>query len=138
MKRFPLAFLSAVLLPASLHAQVLGAGRDTAIVIDGNHYHGYSDFARRSSGSIGFTQTRPLGALANNIGFGYGGSGNYVYRLDKAGILGLRLGGAVSRDGAGGDPVPFCYTHRGGHLGGRAPPHKDWNPPPRARALVPQ
>jgi hypothetical protein len=49
-----------------------------------------TEFARRSSFSISAIQTRPQGALAQNIGFGYGGDGAYLFRLDKAGILNLR------------------------------------------------
>lgn len=74
----------------------------------------HSDFASRSSGGITFTQVRPLGGLADNIGFGYGGSGNYVFQLDKAGIAGLRLAGSISGYGQEKMRVPLSYT-----VGGR-------------------
>lgn len=73
-----------------------------------------SDFGRRSSGSFYFTQTRPVGDLADNIGFGYGGGGNFVYRLDQAGIVGLRLGGSMSGYGQEKMRVPLSYS-----IGGR-------------------
>jgi opacity protein-like surface antigen len=49
-----------------------------------------SEFLRRSSVSIAVTQTRPMGALGENIGLGYGVSGAYLFRLDTQGILSLR------------------------------------------------
>ena len=49
-----------------------------------------NEFALRSSFSLSAIQTRPQGALARNIGFGYGGNAAYLFRLDKLGILSLR------------------------------------------------
>jgi hypothetical protein len=49
-----------------------------------------NEFERRSSGSIAFTQSRPLGDLQQNIGFGYGVDGAYQFRLDQSGALSLR------------------------------------------------
>jgi opacity protein-like surface antigen len=49
-----------------------------------------SAFELRSSGSIAFIQSRPLGALEKNIGFGYGVNGAFLFGLDRAGILSLR------------------------------------------------
>lgn len=49
-----------------------------------------SEFARRSSGELSFIQSRPTGAFAQNIGFGYGGNAAYLFRLDNAGVLSLR------------------------------------------------
>ena len=49
-----------------------------------------SEFERRSSGSISFTQSRPLGGLEQNIGFGYGVDGAYQFRLDRLGAVSLR------------------------------------------------
>ena len=48
------------------------------------------DFVSRSSVSIAATQTRPLGMLGRNIGFGYGVSGAYLLRLDRDGVLSFR------------------------------------------------
>src|SRR6266550_3984182 len=65
--------------------------RDTTIcVCRTQRRHEPSEFARRSSGSFAFTQSRPLGGLKDNIGFGYGASAAYMFRLDRAGVLSLR------------------------------------------------
>lgn len=77
-----------------------------------------SDFERRSSGSFGVLQIRPLGGLGRNIGFGYGGSANYVYRLDAAGVAGLRLGGSFAGYGRETMTVPLSYS-----IGGRILAH---------------
>ena len=49
-----------------------------------------SEFEQRSSGGVAFVQSRPMGAFSKNIGFGYGGSGTYVFRLDDTGAFSLR------------------------------------------------
>jgi opacity protein-like surface antigen len=49
-----------------------------------------SEFERRSSGGVAFVQSRPTGAFSRNIGFGYGGTGTYLFRLDDAGAFLLR------------------------------------------------
>jgi opacity protein-like surface antigen len=49
-----------------------------------------SELALRSSGSVSLIQTRPQGAFAKNIGFGYGVNGAYLLRLDRAGVLSIR------------------------------------------------
>jgi hypothetical protein len=99
--------------PRAADAQILRGGHPDSAAIDGGAPH-YSEFGRRSSGSISFTQTRPRGDLARNIDFGYGGSGNYVFRLDKAGIVGLRLGGSMAAYGRERFSVPLSYA-----VGGR-------------------
>lgn len=71
-----------------------------------------SDFARRSSLSIGVNQTRPQGALGRNIGFGYGISGAYLYHM--AGPLSLRADVAGVQYGNDWKQVPFSET-----VGGR-------------------
>ena len=73
-----------------------------------------SELARRSSLSIAFDQTRPQGELGRNIGFGYGISGAYLYRLDWAGVLSLRADLAGVRYGNDWKHVPFSET-----VGGR-------------------
>lgn len=73
-----------------------------------------SDFARRSSVSIAFGQTRPQGELGRNIGFGYGLSGAYLYRLDRAGVLSFRADLAGVEYGNERKHVPFSET-----VGGR-------------------
>lgn len=112
--RIPLALLLTATGNASLvQAQVLRGGRPDSVTIDGNSRR-YSDFSRRSSGGISFTQVRPQGGLARNIDFGYGATGNYVYRLDRAGIVGLRLAGSMSAYGQERFSVPLSYS-----VGGR-------------------
>ena len=73
-----------------------------------------NEFELRSSGSISFTQARPLGGLQQNIGFGYGVDGAYQFRLDRRGILSLR--GDLGFLGYGQESfrVPFSET-----VGGR-------------------
>lgn len=73
-----------------------------------------SDFARRSSLSIAFDQTRPQGALGRNIGFGYGISGAYLYRLDRDGVLSIRADVAGVEYGNEWKHVPFSES-----VGGR-------------------
>ena len=76
--------------------------------------HGPSEFARRSSGTITFIQSRPLGGLADNIGFGYGANAAYVFRLDGSGILSLRAGAGFVEYGSESMRVPLSTT-----VGGR-------------------
>jgi opacity protein-like surface antigen len=76
--------------------------------------HHMSEFARRSSGSFAIIQSRPMGGLKSNIGFGYGGSGAYVFRLDRAGFLSLRADAALLDYGNESMHVPLSST-----IGGR-------------------
>jgi len=69
-----------------------------------------SDFLRRSSFSIAVTQTRPMGTLGENIGFGYGVSGAYVYSLDPQGILSLRADVAAVQYGNESKRSAFSET----------------------------
>ena len=56
-----------------------------------------SEFEQRSAASIAFVQSRPTGAFRQNIGFGYGSMGTYLFRLDRVGALSLRAdGGALA------------------------------------------
>ena len=73
-----------------------------------------SEFARRSSGSFAITQSRPLGDLARNIKFGYGGSAAYLFRLDHAGMFSLRADAAFVDYGHETKHVPLSST-----IGGR-------------------
>ncbi|HEY4132448.1 MAG TPA: hypothetical protein VGM50_17690 [Gemmatimonadaceae bacterium] len=57
---------------------------------------------------------RPLGELAQNIGFGYGATGTYVLRLDHSGILGLRADVGFTGYGEESESVPLSST-----IGGR-------------------
>jgi len=73
-----------------------------------------SELQRRSSGSVAFVQSRPAGAFQKNIGFGYGGSGTYVFRLDHSGALGLRADAGILGYGNESFRAPLSST-----IGGR-------------------
>jgi hypothetical protein len=76
--------------------------------------HNPSEFALRSSGSFAFFQGRPIGALQKNIGFGYGGSAAYLFRLDRQGIWSLRADLGFAGYGEESKRVPLSPT-----IGGR-------------------
>ena len=58
-----------------------------------------SAIALRSTGAFSAIQSRPLGDMARNIGFGYGIDGAYLFRLDRAGIFSLRADVALAQYG---------------------------------------
>jgi hypothetical protein len=75
------------------------------------------DGAKRTAvGAFGVSlvQTRPVGALGSNIGFGYGVAGTFVLPLDRAGVLSLRAGVGASQYGSDTDRTAFSET-----VGGR-------------------
>jgi hypothetical protein len=72
------------------------------------------EFVRRSSGGITFIQSRPLGVFGDNIGFGYGAEGTYLFRLDRRGILSLRGDIGIANYGNESKRVPLSET-----IGGR-------------------
>jgi opacity protein-like surface antigen len=76
--------------------------------------HTPSDFELRSSGVFSFAQSRPIGAFARNVGFGYGGTAAYLYRLDRSGIFSLRLDAGLLGYGEESKRVPLSPT-----IGGR-------------------
>src|SRR5437868_4624473 len=102
--RFASAALISVVALSSAAAQNSG--------ITGEHIP--NEFERRSSGSIAFTQSRPLGGLQDNIGFGYGVDGAYQFRLDQRGALSLRADLGFLGYGQESFRVPFSET-----VGGR-------------------
>ena len=73
-----------------------------------------SEFARRSAGSFSFIQSRPLGGLSDNIGFGYGLNAAYLFRLDHEGYLSLRTDAGFVDYGSESFHVPLSPT-----VGGR-------------------
>jgi hypothetical protein len=73
-----------------------------------------SEFERRSAWEVALVQSRPTGAFSKNIGFGYGGSGTYLFRLDHAGALSLRADGGFSVYGYESFRAPLSST-----IGGR-------------------
>jgi hypothetical protein len=68
----------------------------------------------RSSGIVSFAQSRPTGAFARNIGFGYGALGTYLVRLDNAGVFSLRADGGLLGYGYESFYAPLSTT-----IGGR-------------------
>lgn len=106
---------AAVSLGAATMAAAQSAPPDSApCVCRVERDHHMSEFARRSSGSFAIIQSRPMGGLKDNIGLGYGGSGAYVFRLDRAGFLSLRADVAVVDYGHESMRVPLSST-----IGGR-------------------
>jgi hypothetical protein len=96
-------------------ALVLVAASVPALAQDSpNHPNTPNEFEKRSSGSIAFMQLRPLGDLASNIGFGYGGIGTYLFRLDQSGVLALRADLGFAVYGTESERVPLSST-----IGGR-------------------
>lgn len=73
-----------------------------------------SAFERRSSGSIAVVQSRPLGDFQKNIGFGYGGTGTYLFRLDDVGAFSVRADAGVLGYGYESFHAPLSST-----IGGR-------------------
>src|ERR1041384_3254993 len=76
--------------------------------------HAPNEFERRSSGSFSVIQSRPTGALSNNIGFGYGINGAYLFRLDQAGVFSLRADAGILQYGDESKRVPLSSS-----IGGR-------------------
>jgi hypothetical protein len=58
-----------------------------------------SELARRSSASLTVIQSRPQGALSQNVGLGYGIDGTYLLRLDDAGMWSLRVSAGIAQYG---------------------------------------
>lgn len=69
-----------------------------------------SELALRSAGSVSVIQSRPLGDMARNIGFGYGLDGAYLLRLDRAGVFSLRADVAIAQYGDESKRVPLSNT----------------------------
>jgi opacity protein-like surface antigen len=86
----------------------------TTCVCRTQRHHEPPEFARRSSGSVAFIQSRPMGGLKDNIGLGYGANGTYMFRLDHAGALSLRADVAFVDYGHESMRVPLSPT-----IGGR-------------------
>lgn len=73
-----------------------------------------SEWARRSTVSVSFVQSRPQGAFAQNVGLGYGVDGAYLLRLDAAGVWSLRANVGVLNYGDESRRTAFSET-----VGGR-------------------
>jgi hypothetical protein len=102
-------FLRAALISIAAASPLLA--QDSACVDCGRQR---SELARRSSGSFSFVQARPLGGLADNIGFGYGLDAAYLLRLDQKGYLSLRANVGFTQYGSESMRVPLSPT-----VGGR-------------------
>jgi opacity protein-like surface antigen len=107
-----LATSASALLSVSPSALVAQDSTGTCCIIRREHQP--SEFERRSAGSLNFIQSRPSGALANNIGFGYGVNAAYLFRLDRQGYFALRLDGGYLQYGSESKRVPLSST-----IGGR-------------------
>jgi opacity protein-like surface antigen len=104
------SLVRAALLSAAVAASAL-AQDSTVCCVRRDHA---SDFERRSSGSIAFVQSRPTGDFSRNIGFGYGGTATYLFRVDDAGAFSLRADGGVLGYGYESFEAPLSTT-----VGGR-------------------
>jgi hypothetical protein len=83
--------------------------------IDTLPLHNPNEFEKRSAGNITFIQLRPVGAFRQNIGgFGYGGNGTYLFRLDRTGVVSLRGDLALASYGEEHFDTPLSTT-----VGGR-------------------
>ncbi len=78
------------------------------------HQRELTEFERRSAGVFSFIQSRPQGALADNIGLGYGFDAGYLFRLDRAGFVALRADVGFLQYGDESKRVPLSST-----IGGR-------------------
>jgi len=76
--------------------------------------HVPNEFERRSSGVFTVIQSRPTGALGDNIGLGYGLNGTYLFRLDQRGVFSLRADAGFVQYGEESKHVPLSNT-----VGGR-------------------
>jgi opacity protein-like surface antigen len=92
----------------------IAAQDSTESVRSPRHEHVSSEFELRSSGDFSFIQSRPMGALQENIGLGYGLNGAYLFRLDRAGFWSLRADVGFAEYGSESKRVPLSST-----VGGR-------------------
>lgn len=105
---------AALLVAVAMPVVAQNSSPDTVCVCRTQRRHEPSELARRSAGSFAFTQSRPLGGLKDNIGFGYGGSAAYLFRLDHDGFLSLRADVGLVDYGEESMRVPLSPT-----IGGR-------------------
>jgi opacity protein-like surface antigen len=105
---------AALIIVTSLAPAAAAVAQDTASCHCAVIQHSPNAFERRSSGTLAFIQSRPQDALSSNIGLGYGANGTYVFRLDHAGIFGLRADGSFLQYGNESKRVPLSST-----IGGR-------------------
>jgi opacity protein-like surface antigen len=107
---------AAMIVVAALATTVPAIAQDTTschcVVIQSSHSP--NAFQRRSSGTLAFIQSRPQDTFGQNIGFGYGADGTYLFRLDDAGFLGLRADAGLLQYGEESKRVPLSST-----IGGR-------------------
>ena len=86
MRPIPLLFTLSAAVPLSARAQLLE--RPPSRPQD------------RASGGVGLTYAQPLGAFRNYVQYGFGAAGNLVIRLDRQGIVGLRVDGGYVNYGS--------------------------------------
>lgn len=104
LTRFAPALLVAVGVASSASAQ------DSTCTCTVVHVSQPSEFALRSAGTITFIQSRPQGALGQNIARGYGVDGAYLFRLDHQGMFSLRFGAGIVDYGHEAQHVPLSPT----------------------------
>lgn len=104
--------LSAIAAPAFAQDTTSTPASCGCVVIHGHHTP--NEFERRSSGEVTAIQSRPRGALGDNIGFGYGANGTFLFNLDRGGILALRADAGFLQYGRESKRVPLSET-----VGGR-------------------
>jgi hypothetical protein len=109
-----IACAAALSLTVATTAAAQNSTQDTTCVCRTQRHREPPEFARRSSGSVAFIQSRPTGGLKDNIGLGYGVNGTYMFRLDRAGALSLRADVAFVDYGHESMRVPLSPT-----VGGR-------------------
>lgn len=105
---------TSVIRAAILSAVIAGSASAQASTNADTIEQEHSEFARRSSGSISFIQSRPQGAFKQNVGFGYGVDGAYLLRLDDAGIWSIRANVGVLAYGNESKRTPLSES-----VGGR-------------------
>jgi len=101
-------FASAMLL--ALGVASTAAAQDSTCTCTIVHVSKPSEFALRSAGTITFIQSRPQGALGQNIARGYGVDGAYLFRLDHQGMFSLRLAAGIVDYGHEAQHVPLSST----------------------------
>jgi opacity protein-like surface antigen len=105
-----LAFVAALLAAAT--SPVIA--QDSTSCVCSRRSHEPNEFERRSSGTFAIIQSRPQGQFGDNVGLGYGGTGAYLFSLDRRGIVALRADLGFLQYGHESKRVPLSPT-----IGGR-------------------
>lgn len=95
-------------------AAIAAAGALTALGARTSIAQADGEVRVRSTVSLSFVQTRPVGALGRNIGLGYGLTGAFLLPLDRRGMLSLRAEVGAAEYGSDVMRTPFSES-----VGGR-------------------